>query len=680
MRSTLDLGAAVLIGGTFFAGAASAQCPPVNDDTGCGFVITVTDKGATVMPTGQGPYDGSDDTLIGVVNNSRFPVFSLDLSSGSVIFGFDGDGIDTFGIPSNAKDGTGYGGPNAYYTNINAAQTSGRINFITPIPTGGGSSYFSLEMDLTGATGCTTLLNNSLCDANGMNCGKMAPSVPSLIAPDSNDGKHRAISATFIPQGNDPNTGQPFTLAAAAQVCGFIGWDWQQTITTLPTPLPDSSFNAIATPNTAPVAPFNDPPPSGYRYMLPVPPGPLGAPQLAVYYDPFNGPNSDGFGLASNETPTQLSFYDRPADPCLPGVQSAALSAEADGECGAGKRAPAGSTINFTTHLIGFQGQFPGASVVDTGIGFNWTSANNGENGGIATTAAVKTMAADPGSTGGNTVTSVTQTTTFSGVGVGAINGSTLGPSSLVAAVLPVSRSVQVGKTATAFVTIINSGTTTASACNIQPLGGLPLTFVYQTTNSSTNALTGTANSPIDIPAGGAQSFVIALTPTATIAPTNAQFSFACTNANPAPIDIGLTTLLLSGSTSPTPDVVALAATATNDGILHVPGASGTGAFATATVNVGTGGTITASTNTGSATLPLTLTICQSNPANGQCLAPPAASVTTTINANATPTFSIFGTASGAIPFDPANSRVFVTFTDSGNAVRGETSVAVETQ
>jgi hypothetical protein len=32
------------------------------------------------------------------------------------------------------------------------------------------------------------------------------------------------------------------------------------------------------------------------------------------------------------------------------------------------------------------------------------------------------------------------------------------------------------------------------------------------------------------------------------------------------------------------------------------------------------------------------------------------------------------------IPFDPAGSRVFVTFTDSTNAVRGETSVAVETQ
>jgi hypothetical protein len=58
----------------------------------------------------------------------------------------------------------------------------------------------------------------------------------------------------------------------------------------------------------------------------------------------------------------------------------------------------------------------------------------------------------------------------------------------------------------------------------------------------------------------------------------------------------------------------------------------------------------------------------------------PAATVTTTIAKNATPTFGIFVSASGAIPFDPAGSRIFVTFTDSTKAVRGETSVAVETQ
>ena len=47
------------------------------------------------------------------------------------------------------------------------------------------------------------------------------------------------------------------------------------------------------------------------------------------------------------------------------------------------------------------------------------------------------------------------------------------------------------------------------------------------------------------------------------------------------------------------PDVVALAATVSNDGVVSIPGASGTGVFAVATVNVGGGGTITATKNGG---------------------------------------------------------------------------------
>jgi hypothetical protein len=50
------------------------------------------------------------------------------------------------------------------------------------------------------------------------------------------------------------------------------------------------------------------------------------------------------------------------------------------------------------------------------------------------------------------------------------------------------------------------------------------------------------------------------------------------------------------------------------------------------------------------------------------------------INAGDTPTFGVFVFASAAIPLDPANSRIFVIFTDAGGVVRGRTSVAVETQ
>jgi YVTN family beta-propeller protein len=131
-------------------GLANAQCPAFGADTTCGTIITLTNTGATVTTTGQPPYDTydgiiGDDTLVGVVNNSNTPITSLGLSSSLDIFGFDGDGIDTYGAPGNALDNTGYGGPNAYFTNISQDATTGTVNFIVPIATGGGTAYFSLE-------------------------------------------------------------------------------------------------------------------------------------------------------------------------------------------------------------------------------------------------------------------------------------------------------------------------------------------------------------------------------------------------------------------------------------------------------------------------------------------------------------------------------------------------------
>jgi hypothetical protein len=83
------------------------------------------------------------------------------------------------------------------------------------------------------------------------------------------------------------------------------------------------------------------------------------------------------------------------------------------------------------------------------------------------------------------------------------------------------------------------------------------------------------------------------------------------------------------------------------------------------------------------ATLPqLTIKLCQTNPQSGQCMSAIGGSVATTINANATPPFAIFVSAAGQVPvpFIQQTNRIFVEFADSGGAVRGETSVAVETQ
>ena len=148
------------------------------------------------------------------------------------------------------------------------------------------------------------------------------------------------------------------------------------------------------------------------------------------------------------------------------------------------------------------------------------------------------------------------------------------------AAVLPSSRSVQIGTPATAFATIVNPGPRSAVGCRITPASSIAANFVFQTTNPATNQVTGTPNTPVDIPPGAGQTFVIALTPTEPVAPTDVQLRFDCSNSDLAPMQSGLNTLFFSASATPVPDIVALAATLDHDGVVKIPGAPGTGVFA----------------------------------------------------------------------------------------------------
>jgi virginiamycin B lyase len=249
----------------------------------------------------------------------------------------------------------------------------------------------------------------------------------------------------------------------------------------------------------------------------------------------------------------------------------------------------------------------------------------------------------------------------------------------LVAAVLPLSRSAVIGNPVTAFATIMNADVNGASTCAPALATPIPAAFAYQTTDPQTNAVTGTPNTPASfVPPGKSQTYVIALTPSATIPPTNVAFSFACSTAGPAPTVTGIDTLLLSASATPVPDIIAVAATA-DPGYVDISPTAGTGDFAVATANVGAAGQITVSADSGSGNLPVVVQVCQTNPTSGTCLAPPAATSATTIAANATPTFGIFVTGLDVVQDLPALNRVFVRFTDSGGAIRGQTSVAVRT-
>src|SRR5262249_54441168 len=159
--------------------------------------------------------------------------------------------------------------------------------------------------------------------------------------------------------------------------------------------------------------------------------------------------------------------------------------------------------------------------------------------------------------------------------------------------------------------------------------------------------------------------------------PTVVEFDFS---SGPERVDSipGINTLLVSASTTPTADVVALAATPSHDGILEtsISGAMATafatlptrqeivlrhrGAFAVAAVNVGAAGVLTATARTTGGT-PVALSVWETDPSTGAVI---GGSVKP-MGAQQTATFSVFA-FSESILFDPATNRIVVEFLDEG--------------
>ena len=126
--------------------------------TGCNSLITINaNRTVTVTIPDATPYDGVEDNLVVVVNNSSTPITTL-LLTGTDIFGLDGDGVCTFNFAAaNGVSGNGYCSPSAragidpqdYFgptstfaiTNVN----SGSVSFNPGVAGGGGKTFFSLE-------------------------------------------------------------------------------------------------------------------------------------------------------------------------------------------------------------------------------------------------------------------------------------------------------------------------------------------------------------------------------------------------------------------------------------------------------------------------------------------------------------------------------------------------------
>ena len=168
-------------GANLWAAASVDPCTqalPVGSATGCGALITVTAVDGngnaiaftvTIPNNGNGPgngnpYDGDDDTLVGIVNSSGGILTSITLNSTDTsfggIFGFDQDGPCGYGgLTANCFNGAearvdpgDYQGPNNTFTiptgtscaSFGTCYTTGTVTFISAIPVG-GSTWFALE-------------------------------------------------------------------------------------------------------------------------------------------------------------------------------------------------------------------------------------------------------------------------------------------------------------------------------------------------------------------------------------------------------------------------------------------------------------------------------------------------------------------------------------------------------
>ncbi len=124
----------------------------------CNIIITFNGDGSVGTTLGaKDPYDGVEDQLVGIVNNSPNTIFSISLTNpGITIFGFDGDGICVYqpfittpggscnGGSTSAVDPQDYLGTASSFSSISSGLDSGNVNWANGIAAG-STGYFSLE-------------------------------------------------------------------------------------------------------------------------------------------------------------------------------------------------------------------------------------------------------------------------------------------------------------------------------------------------------------------------------------------------------------------------------------------------------------------------------------------------------------------------------------------------------
>jgi hypothetical protein len=123
-----------------------------------------------------------------------------------------------------------------------------------------------------------------------------------------------------------------------------------------------------------------------------------------------------------------------------------------------------------------------------------------------------------------------------------------------------------------------------------------------------------------------------------------------------------------------------LSATIGNTGYTNIPGNTGIGVFAVAASNLATPGPVTVSGGPLNAGTPVVVTLCETDPASGNCQQPPASQVTVPLwAANENRTFAFFVQGTASVADNPATNRVNATAVNAQNNKVGGTGVAVRT-
>jgi uncharacterized repeat protein (TIGR01451 family) len=170
-----------LLGVSAQAQAPAGQCSPalpVLNASGCGVLITITGTAAApvatiTLPGNGNPYDGDEDVLVGVQNNSTATISGLNLSSSGNpgAFNFDQDGPCHYNGADCFQGATGYEGPTTTFSQISGNKASGAVNFTTPLAPG-GSTWFALENNPTSAV-VQDQCSGALPVGNATGCGAL---------------------------------------------------------------------------------------------------------------------------------------------------------------------------------------------------------------------------------------------------------------------------------------------------------------------------------------------------------------------------------------------------------------------------------------------------------------------------------------------------------------------------